>query len=499
MISQAGADEVEFCELTDAPAHFELLERVYGDIYIKEFPHPDERESLANMQRYLSLKAAGWYGKNNYHIVIAMIDGAPAGLVVLDYLEEPNCGVIEFLAISENRRRTGLGTRLLAQAESLLDSDGKNHDRPSVALIMAEMNDPFAPNSLEDNLDPFHRAVVWSKWGYRRLQFPYVQPSLSAGQAPVRNLLLMAKAVDERYADSVPANLLLAALRGYMKWAMRIDRPEHNEEYEAMRSFIKSGMRIAMMPLDEYVGESAERPLLVREIADAGDPDLNATLEAYRAAFPGAVTDVSPEEMVAFLSPEQGRSWAYHLWALRANGSAPVEGIASFFSFGAAGFGGYVALSGSLRGTGRFSLLLARMEQAIRRDAPEARGLYIECEAAKESYFAQFGFRTLDFTYLQPPLRSSAPYPPDQAPQLKLMYKELGAAYALPALTTDAFFSALSEIFRIVYGVADPQTSPFFGAMRRQAEKWPGGRVRFTRSFSASGRSGIFRRLGWKR
>ena len=70
--------------------------------------------------------------------------------------------------------------------------------------------------------------------------------------------------------------------------------------------------------------------------------------------------------------------------------------MASFFTFPDAGFGGYIALDGSLRHSGRFPLLLARMEERMIRDAIGANGSYIECNPKQEPLFARHGFYTVD-------------------------------------------------------------------------------------------------------
>src|SRR5215831_18986085 len=81
-----------FREIDASPGGLAELSRFYRRAYVREFPDPDERESLANMKRYLRLKAQGWYGRNNYHIVLAELDGEPIGGSVVDYLAEPNAG-----------------------------------------------------------------------------------------------------------------------------------------------------------------------------------------------------------------------------------------------------------------------------------------------------------------------------------------------------------------------------------------------------------------------
>ena len=62
---------IDYVELTHSREDKKLLRYFYEELYVPEFSDADERESLENMEQYLELKAQGWYGKNNYHIIIA--------------------------------------------------------------------------------------------------------------------------------------------------------------------------------------------------------------------------------------------------------------------------------------------------------------------------------------------------------------------------------------------------------------------------------------------
>ena len=462
--------EPQFRELTGSAEDLAFLERLYGEIYVPEFPNPDERESLENMQRYLRLKAEGWYGPNGYHIVVMLSDGAPVGLSISDYLSLPKAGVIEFLVIAQPARGSGCGSRLLACTEALFAGDAARNGE-KLSCIAAEMNDPFR-SPLDDSLDPFRRACVWSGWGFGRLDFPYVQPALDAGKGAVANLLLMAKPALPELAQAFPAKLVDGILRNYMIWAMRIAEPETAPVYRAMRRHLDAHPSIALRSLGAYVGRDPAKPLDIHEVAGRNDPDAAPVLSVYRRAFPGGPTNVDPDVFLRCAGTA-----GYHLWALRREAAAVVEGMASFFGLQVAGFGGYVALTGSLRRTGRFALLLARMEEAMRRDGPSARGLCIECDPAKESFFRAFGFRTVDLTYRQPPLPGDRAYDPDEAPPLLLMYKDFGRNYETPLMSVADFLAAMRAILSAVYGIS--ANSPFVDDLERQASRWPGATVAF--------------------
>jgi GNAT superfamily N-acetyltransferase len=190
----APSDAPSLRELSDSDADAVALRSFYDSVYVREFPDPNERESLANIETYLRVrKPEGWYGKNNYHIVVAELAGRTAALCVADYLADANVGIIEFLVVVPEARGRGLGRQMLNYIESLLIADAQRAKSTYPRGIVAEMNDPFRAAPLDDNMDPFDRAMLWHGWGFRLLDMPYVQPPLSEAQGPVECLVLIAK------------------------------------------------------------------------------------------------------------------------------------------------------------------------------------------------------------------------------------------------------------------------------------------------------------------
>jgi GNAT superfamily N-acetyltransferase len=446
---------LDFRDLTASKEDRALLRRFYDEVYTPEFPDPDERESLANIERYLELKAGGWYGDNGYHVLVVASAGRIVAGAVADYLADPNAGVVEFLVVAPERRGSGLGREVLDRIEALLARDAARAGPPSPALVVAEINDPFRVDLDADNLDPFLRCRIWGGWGYRKLDFPYVQPALSEGQRPVHHLLLAVKPIAEEYRDSVPAPCVLQTLRAYLRWAMRIPEPETNAEYLAMREHLERIDRVASTPLDRYVGHDPEAPVLVREITPA-DPDLDAVIQLYGQTFPPGPTalDGAGFRQAILAAARLPREARYHLWALRGSPDDPVGGLASFFALPGIGFGGYLAFGASLRGRGRLRSVVARIEEQMRRDRTGATGWLVECEPAGEALriYARLGFRALPIEYHQPPFPGQA-LGREEPPLLTLAYKPFGAAYGAQQLGADDIRRALAVVNRFVYGV----------------------------------------------
>ncbi|HEX3782917.1 MAG TPA: GNAT family N-acetyltransferase [Pseudonocardiaceae bacterium] len=449
---------IVFRDLGDTAEDAAALTRFYDLLYIAEFPDPDERESLANMLDYLRKRTVGWYERNNYHILLAIEDEQPVGGSIADFLAEPNVGVIEFLVVAGGARGSGVGRALLARTESLLVRDAERLGGEPLAAIVAEMNDPLAPAVVPDNLDPARRALIWHRWGYKGLDFPYVQPALSAEQTPVTTLVMIGKALRSDWQAGFPAPVVLLAVHEYLRWAMRIDAPEEDPDYRRMAEYLDSVDEVPTLSLARYVGRDADRPVLVREITDPADPDFAPTMRQYREAFGDGPLAIGEAEFRTAISGGAG----YHLWSVRGEDGGPVGGVASFFGLDTAGFGGYLALTGALRGTGRLRPLIALIEQRLLREHPAARGWYIEVGPDTDAGpFDAVGFREIAIDYRQPDLARPETGPAGTG--VRLMYKPFGRCYGVPDLTAGTVLAAIEDVLRVVYGIDEPRTHRTYG------------------------------------
>lgn len=462
---------ITYRDLTDSAEDVDVLTRFYDTLYVGEFPDPDERESLANIVDYLGRRAGGWYGRNNYHVLLAMDDLVPVGGSITDFLAEPVVGVIEFILVSAAARRFGIGRQLRERTESLLVRDARRLVGQPLAAVVAEMNDPLAPSAVRDNLDPATRALIWDRWGYVGLDFPYLQPALSAEQEPVTNLIMIAKPLRPDWQDGVPAATVRLVVHEYLRWAMRIDQPDLDADYRRMAEHLDRRDTVGTLPLAGYVGQDPGLLLDVREVDGPADPDFAPVMRLYESEFGSGGVAVPESAFVAALA-RAGEN--YHLWALRAaHGVGGPQGMVSFFSLPTAGFCGYLALGGGLRGTGRLRPLVARIERRMLLDRPTARGWYVEVERTTDpGPFLAVGFRELAVDYRQPCAEGR-----DIA--VRLLYRRFGRCYGPPDLPKTEVSAAVADILGAVYGVADPHTHPTFLAVAATGNAQSG---RFTAS-----------------
>lgn len=436
---------ITFRELTDDASDLTALRAFYDTLYVAEFPDPDERESVANMVDYLRRKRQGWYGRNSYHIVLGLAGNDVVAASVSDYLAASNTGVIEFLLVAPPGRGGGIGRRLLSHTEALLDADAQRAHGQPLDAIMAEMNDPLATSALTDNLNPVARALIWDRWGYRGLDFPYVQPALSPDQEPVTNLILICKPLHADWSTTVPTPIVTTTVHEYLRWAMRIDEPDRCTEFQDMAATLGRANYVAQLPLDSYIGR--DDTLDVRSAHD--EHEFSAAMDLYRRTFPpGPFTAGESNFRHALTNPN------YHFWTLRHAPTDPgPDGLASFFVLPAAGFVGYLALTGSLHRAGLLRQLVARIETQLLAERTAVRGWYAEVSADVDiTPYRRIGCHELAIDYRQP----------DPEIPLRLVFRSIGRSYAPPRLLAADLLGDMEQILKTVYGIANPGDHPTY-------------------------------------
>ena len=476
----------DFEVISIGSSHARLLGDFYERLYLPEFPHPDERESLENMLAYLRKREEGWYGKNDYQILLAMEGETPVAGVIGDYLEAPDTAVVEFLVVSSERRGRGLGRRLLTAFEDAMKASAGRAGH-ELSAVVAEMNDPYRWTPHADSLDPFTRTAIWHAWRFGRVDFPYVQAALSSGQSPVTTLMLIAKLFGpKRTPPTLDARRVKLIVHEYMRWAMRIDEPERNTEFVEMARFLdgkaERGHAIQVEPLGDYLAEPASLPFEVREARRGDAETLRQIVGVYERCFPPSATALEPGAFAEALESRrhEGKGYRYHLWGLTDRASGQMAGMASYYSFRRIGFGGYVCLEPPLAGRGLVKRVVSCIERQMIQDGLEPQGWLIECDPQGRETIAKFekvGFHRLAVTYHQPLLRDARDSAP-MGPELILLYKGLGAGYGeRPRLEVDVFIEGMTDILKFAYRIDDPEKSRELQSLVAQTRQMRGGLI----------------------
>jgi len=433
-----------------------LLRAFHAGVYTREFPDPDERELLANMEDYLRRKSEGWHGRNNYHILLLLQEesGEIAGGVVADYFACSNVGVIEFMVVDPAQQGRGLGRRLLSEITHRFRVDAVRAGYAALCGICGEVNDPYRRCEVQEHLDAFARLRMWHGFGFGLLDFPYVQPALSEGQEAVHGLGLMFRPETEECRSSVPARFVRQFVADYQVWAMRIPEPEARPEFRRIAEWLRPHRDVRLLDMLDYIGEEPEPLFHPVEIRDGDHTRLAQFARVYQECFSNDETAVEVSEFSRGTCTITDGPLPHHywLWGIIAAGEAELSGLASFFSFPHCGFGGYVAIAAPLRGKGCFRRLLRLMERQIVQVNEVASGWYVECEpdSVEAAIFKHCSFTEVPMTYRQPRLHTDMTGV-SEGKHLELLYKPFGRVYGPPELSLEDLQRDLREILTRIY------------------------------------------------
>jgi hypothetical protein len=240
----------EFVDLREQPDEA-LLAAVAGGLYLKSFRDEAEREDPAR-----------WCDDGNgARLIVAGTDlHEPTrdihGFVVAELYPECRCGLLSYLAVESDRRRDGLGRKLVVRAVTALVQDAAGRGAPLQA-VFAEIHDPELVESERDVMDPAERVSFWAKLLARKVPIPYVQPELRPGLGPVKTLDLISIPLgDSRDGATLPAETIRRFLH-------ELYEGESNADLKAMVAALPK-KTVELSPLNR----EAEKPTL--EFEDYG-------------------------------------------------------------------------------------------------------------------------------------------------------------------------------------------------------------------------------------
>lgn len=449
---------MRFVDLRNIPDDLELLTRFYEDLFVPGFPDEDERESIDTFRDNLVKRDAGFYCDNNYHILLLVDGDRPVAASIFDYLAASNCGAIEYILAAEDQRGKGLGWKIHERSVALMREDALKSGQEELNGIMLEINDPFQVSSEMDIVDPFDRVLMWQRWGYRRLRFPYQQPALSAEQSAIDYLVLGVKVVAPALAAGFPPQLAKTLVVDYLVWANRLTELEQDTFYLAMSAYAHSIDIAPFEDFDAYIGRDPR--LGVIPVTEDSGPAWKALLAVYHRHFPPGPTVVEDGLIAARLARTWPDGSRYHVWALTSAEGGDIHGMATFFSMPRAGFLGYLAFDPELRGRGLARVACKRMEEQLIRSQPNIKHWYVECEPGtpQQAAFEAIGFRPLPVVYRAPPVGPGADGMAE-GPAMTLLRKRLGDDLIPVQADAADLRRDMLTILRTVFGLPEAEKS----------------------------------------
>lgn len=193
----AGGLTLRATERPDSP----ILEQFFAG-YDRAFVLPDEREEIAGFRACLAInpESRQRFGRLHRELVMVVDDSVTGQLLGgANFLatrianapadHPPVAVALNYMFVEVAARGRGL-SRTLKHAVGVLANRavGESDASPLPALFI-EQNDPlrlsdeeYAADSAHAGIDQVDRLAIWARLGARLVDFPYVQPALSADQ-----------------------------------------------------------------------------------------------------------------------------------------------------------------------------------------------------------------------------------------------------------------------------------------------------------------------------
>lgn len=217
-----------------------LLEPFYL-LYERCFPLREEREPIEGFARVLDLnrdeQAQERYGPSHEFVTVAKREASPDIVAAANFIVMPydrtsrdrygftgSCQ-LNFLCVAPEVRGVGIAQHMLDHVDAIVArklTDVTAEARPAWFTTI-EQNNPgrMTQEQIERDaaaalIDPAVRGQWWSKRGFRKLAFNYVQPPLSAEHDACTYIDFYAQlAGAAKSADALPAAALLEHLRRF--------------------------------------------------------------------------------------------------------------------------------------------------------------------------------------------------------------------------------------------------------------------------------------------
>lgn len=213
--------------------------RAFFSGYDRAFVLPDEREDFDGFAQCLQLNLSlpSLFGRRHSEQVLVVTGADGALLGGANFLATgmtapggpPVSLALNYVFVEAAARGRGLARVLIAAAQRMATRALTGSDRGPEPAVFIEQNDPLALSAAEYAADTAHagidqvdRLAIWASLGARLVDFPYVQPALSAEQEPDDGLIYAAL----RFPDaSIPPGWFHDHLQSFFGVSVRKGAP----------------------------------------------------------------------------------------------------------------------------------------------------------------------------------------------------------------------------------------------------------------------------------
>jgi GNAT superfamily N-acetyltransferase len=221
----------------------------FGRVQDSSYSEPENLIPVSFLPRMIQ-----WRDSNRANfLLVAEEDGAVLGGSVFHFMTAPNAGFSSFLGVSREVRGRGIARLLHESRFRVLDDAAQALGKPVVDGVFIDVMNPKRMSAEEFTLeqavgsDPRTRLKVFGKFGFRRVDISYQQPTGGPNGGPITNLDLLYCPHPGTDAQSVPLEKVFGTLRAY--WAAWLSEDRINTALERLRQ-LSPGSDVPLVPAE---------------------------------------------------------------------------------------------------------------------------------------------------------------------------------------------------------------------------------------------------------
>jgi GNAT superfamily N-acetyltransferase len=184
-------------------------------------------------------------------LLVAEENGVVLGGSVFHFMTAPNTGFSSFMAVTREARGRGIARALHEARFRALDDTAQALEKPVVDGVFIDVMNPERMSAKEFDLeqsvgsDPFTRLKIFGKFGFRRVDIAYQQPTGGPNGGPITNLDLLYCPHPGTDTQSVPLEKILGTMRAY--WSAWLNEDRINTALERLRK-LSPGSDVPLVP-----------------------------------------------------------------------------------------------------------------------------------------------------------------------------------------------------------------------------------------------------------
>lgn len=215
-----------------------LLINSFKEIYISAFPDINEREDFE-----VILQRVFWNKQpNEPHsilILTATDDKNPevTGGLIADWYENSKAIHLIYLVTAEKFRGKGIAKKLINEGVTAIKQWIEKEKKIEIKNVFFESNNP--EKTKNDNFDTIARLEIFSQFGAKWINIPYIQPALDTKKREVDNLFLLSFTQFNVKGDKIPEIEIIAFLKDLY---LSLGQTDKNKSFVRMQKALEKLM-----------------------------------------------------------------------------------------------------------------------------------------------------------------------------------------------------------------------------------------------------------------